>query len=119
VFLSQLRQLVAANVGVIDISRLMGHVLGHEIEHLLLNSSVHSLDGLMRAGFRREDLKKAIQRRLTISPVSQLPIRTSVVPDAFPRRRPAARSGLSRPASEASYASRRTAVQRRLIVDAA
>jgi hypothetical protein len=67
--------LVAANVGVIDISRLMGHVLGHEIGHLLLNSSVHSLDGLMRAGFRREDLEKATQRRLTFTPAQTHTIR--------------------------------------------
>jgi len=75
VFLSHIRQLVAANAGVIDVSRLMGHVLAHEIGHLLLNSSAHSLDGLMRAGFRRQDLEKATRRRLTFTPLQNDAIR--------------------------------------------
>jgi hypothetical protein len=79
VFLSHIRQLVTANAGAIDVSRLMGHVLGHEIGHLLLNSSAHSSDGLMRAGFRRQDMEKANQRRLTFTPAQNLAIRRMVL----------------------------------------
>ena len=79
VFLSHIRQLVNANAGVIDVSRLMGHVLGHEIGHLLLNLSAHSSDGLMRAGFRRRDLEKATQRRLTFTPAQNHAIRRMVL----------------------------------------
>jgi hypothetical protein len=79
VFLSHITQLVAANAGVIDVSRFMGHVLAHEIGHLLLNSSAHSSDGLMRAGFRRRDLERATQRRLTFTPAQNDTIRRLVL----------------------------------------
>ena len=64
VFLSRVRQLEASNLGIIDLSGLLGHVMAQEIGHLMLNSSVHSSEGLMRADFRRVDLKKAAQRQL-------------------------------------------------------
>ena len=64
VFLSRVGQLEASNLGIIDLSGLLGHVMAHEIGHLLLNSSAHSSEGLMRAEFRRVDLKKAAQRQL-------------------------------------------------------
>ncbi len=64
VFLSRVGQLEASNLGIIDFSGLLGHVIAHEIGHLLLNSSAHSSEGLMRADFRRVDLKKAAQRQL-------------------------------------------------------
>jgi hypothetical protein len=75
IFLSHIRQMVTANAGVIDVSRLIGHVLGHEIGHMLLNSSAHSSEGLMRAGFRRRDLEKATQRRLAFTPAQKHAIR--------------------------------------------
>lgn len=64
VFLSRVGQLEVSNLGIIDLSGLLGHVMAHEIGHLLLNSSAHSSEGLMRADFRRVDLKKAAQRQL-------------------------------------------------------
>ena len=65
------------------------------------------------------DAPNAPISRLPSSAVSQLPIRTPSRRAPFTLRMPAARSGLSRPQSEASYASRRTAANRRLIVDGA
>jgi len=53
------------------------------------------------------------------SGVSQLPTRTPSFLRPFTRRIPAARFGLSSPQSAASYASRRTAPSRRLIVPGA
>ena len=53
---------------------------------------------------------------LPCSSESQLPTRTPSRLAPFTLRMPAAKSGLRRPQSEASYSSRRTAASRRLIV---
>jgi hypothetical protein len=50
--------------------------------------------------------------------LDDLPRRTPTLIAPFTRRMPAASSGLRRPVSAASYASRRTAASRRFIVDA-
>ena len=68
VFLSRVRQTVAGNVGIIDIPELLGYVMAHEIGHLLLHSTLHSGEGIMRAQFRSADLKKAAQRQLKFTP---------------------------------------------------
>ncbi len=54
--------------------------------------------------------------RRPCSGVSQFPSRTPMRRTPFTRRMPAASSGLRRPASAASYATRRTAASRRLMV---
>jgi hypothetical protein len=64
VFLSRVRQTAESEPGIIGMPELLGHVMAHEIGHLLLRSSAHSSEGLMRADFRPSDLKKAAQRRL-------------------------------------------------------
>jgi hypothetical protein len=64
VFLSRVRQTAARSAGIIDASDLLGYVMAHEIGHLLLHSTRHSDEGLMRADFRPADLKKAGQRQL-------------------------------------------------------
>ena len=68
VYLSRVRQTVARNAGVIDISDLLGTVMAHEIGHLLLHSTIHSSEGVMRADFRPADLQKAGQRQLKFTP---------------------------------------------------
>ena len=67
VFWSRVRQ-TAARTGVIDSSDLLGTVMAHEIGHLLLHSTTHSSEGVMRADFRPADLKKAGQRQLKFTP---------------------------------------------------
>ena len=67
VFWSRVRQ-TAARTGVVDSSDLLGTVMAHEIGHLLLHSTTHSSEGVMRADFRPEDLKKAGQRQLRFTP---------------------------------------------------
>lgn len=42
--------------------------MAHEIGRLLLHSTAHSREGVMRAEFRRADLKKAAQRQLKFTP---------------------------------------------------
>jgi hypothetical protein len=68
VFLSRVRETAARNVGIIEVSDLLGYVMAHEIGHLLLHSTSHSSGGLMRAEFRPVDLKKAGQRQLKFTP---------------------------------------------------
>jgi hypothetical protein len=68
VFLSRVRETAARNVGIIDVSNLLGYVMAHEIGHLLLHSTTHSSGGLMRGEFRPADLKKAGQRQLRFTP---------------------------------------------------
>ena len=79
VFLSRVRQLVLTNTGVIDLSDMMGVVLAHEIGHLLLHSSAHSAEGIMRADFRPVDLKRAAQRQLKFTPAQADAIRLNVL----------------------------------------
>jgi hypothetical protein len=82
VFLSRVRQTVDSEPGIIGVPGLLGHVMAHEIGHLLLRSSVHSSEGLMRAGFRRPDLKKAAQRRLRFTREQASTIQQRVLAEA-------------------------------------
>src|SRR5580692_8472791 len=68
---------------------------------------------------RRVSAVSAPSSFLPSSAVSQFPTRTPSRRTPFTRRMPAARSGLSSPQSDASYASRRIAANLRLIVDGA
>jgi hypothetical protein len=68
VFLSRVRETAARNAGIIDVCDLLGYVMAHEIGHVLLHSTTHSSEGLMRAEFRPADLKKAGQRQLKFTP---------------------------------------------------
>jgi len=67
VFLSRVQEMVDSEPGIISVPCLLGHVMAHEIGHLLLRSTAHSIEGVMRAGFRRLELRKASQRRLTFT----------------------------------------------------
>lgn len=51
-------QSAAKNEGIM-LDQLLGHAIAHEIGHLLLNSSVHSPAGLMRAQWNTKDLIRA------------------------------------------------------------
>jgi hypothetical protein len=68
VFFSRVRQTAARNPGIVDVSDLLGYVMAHEIGHVMLHSTTHSSEGLMRAEFRPEDLKKVGQRQLQFTP---------------------------------------------------
>ena len=46
------------------LSVVLGHLMAHEIGHLLLGSGGHSSNGIMRSRWRREDLEAAAQGRL-------------------------------------------------------
>jgi hypothetical protein len=76
VFLSRIRDTLSANPGTIGFAPLLGHVMAHETGHLLLQSPDHTREGLMRAGFRREDLILASKRRLVFTPNQALAVNT-------------------------------------------
>jgi hypothetical protein len=82
----------------------------------------HSMRSDSRARLRRLRRVSALSAPnnfLPSSAVSQFPTRTPSLRTPFTRRMPAARSGLSSPQSDASYASRRIAANLKLIVDGA
>jgi hypothetical protein len=51
-----------------DLDILLGHVMAHEIGHLLLGTNSHSSLGIMRAHWGRQDLEKANQNGLVFTP---------------------------------------------------
>ena len=46
----------------------LGHILAHEIGHLLLGSGSHSSQGIMRATWQNADLEKAIRGKMRFTP---------------------------------------------------
>ena len=51
----------------LGLSPLLGHVIAHELGHLLLGSNSHSANGIMRARWRGEELLAAEQGGLSFS----------------------------------------------------
>ena len=47
---------------------LMGHVIAHELGHLLLETPEHSVEGIMRARWGQSDLDRAAQGLLLFHP---------------------------------------------------
>jgi hypothetical protein len=68
VFVSRVRETAARNADLAGVKAIMGSVMAHEIGHLLLQSNSHSSEGVMRADFRRTDLRRAAQRQLNFTP---------------------------------------------------
>ncbi len=58
---------------------ILGHLIAHEIGHLLLGSGKHSLAGLMRPGWDRKQLKEAVSGTLHFSPWQAKRIRADVL----------------------------------------
>lgn len=50
-----------------DIGAILGHVMAHEIAHLLLGMTSHSSFGIMRAQWQKEELLKASKGELLFS----------------------------------------------------
>ena len=50
-----------------DAGLVLGHAMAHEVGHLLLPRHAHGPDGLMRATWRMEDLRSAVQGHLDFS----------------------------------------------------
>jgi hypothetical protein len=59
-------------------ARFLGHVMAHEMGHLLLPQYSHSARGLMRAQWSREDLELAQYGRLGFTPEQTRLIRLKI-----------------------------------------
>jgi hypothetical protein len=80
VFLSRVQGVVASHPDLIDTKTLLGHVLAHEIGHLLLQTSTHGSTGIMQADFGASQLRKAYQRRLIFTKSDRQTFRASTEP---------------------------------------
>jgi hypothetical protein len=56
-----------ACLGVAEEYQVLGAAMAHEIGHLFLGPNSHSSVGIMRAGWKEDDLKQASQARLTFT----------------------------------------------------
>jgi hypothetical protein len=77
-FLSRVREAASAS-GLVDVCDLLGYVIAHELGHLLLRSTTHSSEGVMRRGLGPGDLKKAAQRQLKFTSSQRVLIRQAVI----------------------------------------
>ena len=59
----------------VDLSLLLGHVIAHEMGHLLLSHGAHTAAGLMKAGWDMPQAALASQRKLTFAPEQAVAIR--------------------------------------------
>jgi hypothetical protein len=57
----------AADSFALDAGMVLGHAIAHEVGHLLLPRGTHGPTGLMRASWRMEDLRDAVQGQLGFS----------------------------------------------------
>jgi hypothetical protein len=71
VFLTRVREAQRRFAPDVKMTRILGCVLAHEIGHLLLSSSAHSSDGIMKAEIGGEQAVKAGQRRLAFTPADR------------------------------------------------
>lgn len=58
VFVSRIQE-TAQSSGLIEVADLLGYAMAHEIGHVLLRSTAHSSEGLMRGHYQASDLKRA------------------------------------------------------------
>jgi len=64
VFFPRVRAMEEVYGYLIDLGRLLGCVLAHEIGHLLLGTTAHSSEGVMIKNFGEAEVQRAAQRRL-------------------------------------------------------
>jgi hypothetical protein len=55
---------LASQQKLVSIGRILGHAAAHEIGHLVMGSGSHSPRGLMRAGWKANELRDMAERRL-------------------------------------------------------
>ena len=67
-----------------DTAQMLGHVIAHEIGHLLLPYGAHSVAGIMRAEWDRRQVSDAAMGTLRFTPVQAELIRTRLQASASP-----------------------------------
>ena len=65
--------------GAFSLSMILGHVMAHEVGHLLLRTVNHSRKGIMRAHWKPKDLHRAAMGDLEFTPQQAERIRSEVV----------------------------------------
>jgi hypothetical protein len=75
-----------ASLGIAEEYQVLGGAIAHEIGHLFLGPNSHSPVGIMRAGWKEEDLKRASQVGLTFTADEARRIRTDVRHRQEPQR---------------------------------
>ena len=68
----------------LDAGSLLGHVIAHEIGHLLLRNNSHSQTGLMRAGWDKLQVTRLAACVLTFTPKESALIRSRLVSSNLP-----------------------------------
>jgi len=61
--------------GLISVSALLGHAMAHEIGHVLLGTTKHAPDGIMKARWSKSDYQRAATAPLAFSPSQGATIR--------------------------------------------
>jgi hypothetical protein len=64
-----------ARLSQLEVSKLLGHVMAHEMGHLLLPYGSHALSGLMREGWDAQQTRLASTSELTFAPDQAATIR--------------------------------------------
>jgi hypothetical protein len=67
-----------ASLGIAEEYQVLAAAMAHEIGHLFLGPNSHSPVGIMRAGWKEEDLLEVSQARLTFTTDQAQRIRTEV-----------------------------------------
>jgi len=67
-----------ASLGIAEGYQVLGGAMAHEIGHLFLGANSHSAVGIMRAGWKEQDLTEASQARLNFMPDQAVRIRAEV-----------------------------------------
>ena len=67
IFIFQERLAAATENGEVDVSVVLGHLLAHEIGHLLMGPGSHSIQGLMAARWSRADLGRMARGNLVFT----------------------------------------------------
>jgi hypothetical protein len=63
-----------------EMGQLLGHVMAHEIAHLLLGTNSHSLNGIMRAHWHGEELQRIRQGTLLFTRAQEQMMRARLAP---------------------------------------
>ena len=67
------------------VALILGHVSAHEIGHLLLGPGAHGHDGIMRAGWSRQDLQQAAWGQLVFTDEESGRLRATLISRLAPR----------------------------------
>ena len=78
VFFDRFKTLRSENVRPVEAS-MLGHVMAHEIGHLLLGSNAHSRHGIMQARWKRDQLRSIATGGLLFTPEQAVEMRSKVL----------------------------------------